>query len=82
MTYVSNHLSLVEQHSQDAYSISERTAQFLAAGGTVAHLPSPPLNHLPPPRSKKIDPETVLKRKPKALTFADRKALRLMADSL
>ena len=56
MTYVSNHLSLVEQHSQDAYSISERTAQFLAAGGTVAHLPSPPRNPLPPPRSKKNRP--------------------------
>ncbi|MBI6563306.1 hypothetical protein YA0745_12060 [Pseudomonas synxantha] len=79
---ISNHLSLVEQQRQHADSISERTAQFLAAGGAVAHLPSPPRNPLPPPRSKKIDPETVLKRKQKALTFADRKALRLMADSL
>ena len=82
MTYVSNHLSLVEQHSQDAYSISERTAQFLAAGGTVAHLPSPPRNPLPPPRSKKIDPETVLKRRQKPISAAERKALRKMADSL
>lgn len=79
---ISNHLSLVEQHRQDANSISERTAQFLSAGGSVAHLPSPPRNPLPPPRSKKIDPETVLKRKPKAISAADRRALRLMADSL
>ena len=79
---ISNHLNLVEQHRPDAESISERIAQYLAAGGRIDQLKSPPRNPLPPPRSKKIDPETVLKRKPKALTFADRKALRLMADSL
>ena len=79
---ISNHLSLVEQHRQHADSISERTAQFLAAGGQIAQLQSPPRNPLPAPRSKKIDPETVLKRKPKAISTADRKALRSMADSL
>ncbi|WP_330207500.1 hypothetical protein [Pseudomonas sp. AM14(2022)] len=79
---ISNHLNLVEQHRQDAYSISERTAEFLDAGGTVAQLPSPPRKPLPPPRSKKIDPETVLKRRPKPISAAERKALRKMADSL
>lgn len=38
---ISNHLSLVEQHRQYADSISERTAQFLAAGGNIAQLPKP-----------------------------------------
>lgn len=57
MTYVSNNLSLVEQHRQDAYSISERTAEFLAAGGTVAQLPSPPRKPLPPPRSTRSIPK-------------------------
>ena len=79
---ISNHLSLVEEQRRHADSISERTAQFLASGGQIAQLRSPPRNPLPPPRSQKIDPETILKRKPKALTAADRKALRLMADSL
>lgn len=79
---ISNHLNLVEQHRQDAYSISERTAEFLDAGGTVAQLPSPPRKPLLPPRSKKIDPETVLKRRPKPISAAERKALRKMADSL
>ncbi|MFJ4130817.1 hypothetical protein [Pseudomonas cyclaminis] len=32
---ISNHLNLVEQQRQHADSISERTAQFLAAGGTI-----------------------------------------------
>ena len=79
---ISNHRSLVEQRRQEADSISEGTAQFLAAGGQIAQLQNPPRNPLPPPRSKKIDPETVLKRRPKALTLEERRTLRKMADSL
>ena len=79
---ISNHLSLVEQHRQDAYSISERTAEFLAAGGTVAQLPSPPRKPLPPPRSTKIDPETILKRRKPAISRAERNALRKLAEAL
>ena len=79
---ISNHLNLVEQHRPDAEAISERVAQFLAAGGQIDQLKSPPRNPLPPPRSKKIDPETVLKRRSKPISAADRKALRKMADSL
>ena len=79
---ISNHLSLVEQHRQDAYSISERTAEFLAAGGTVAQLPSPPRKPLPPPRSTKIDPDTILKRRKPLITRAEREALRKLAEAL
>lgn len=79
---ISNNLNLVEQHRPDAESISERVAQYLASGGQIDQLRSPPRNPLPPPRSKKIDPETVLKRRPKPISAADRKALRKMAESL
>ncbi|MEA1030964.1 hypothetical protein T3A99_20565 [Pseudomonas sp. N-137] len=79
---ISNHLNLVEQHRPDAESIAERIAQYLAAGGQIAELQSPPRNPIPPPRSTRIDPETVLKRKPRKLTLAERRALRKMADAL
>lgn len=79
---ISNHLNLVEQQRQHADSISERTAQFLAAGGTVAQLPSPPRKPLPPPRSTKIDPETILKRRKPPITRAERNALRKLAEAL
>jgi hypothetical protein len=79
---ISNHLNLIEQQRQSAESINDRVAQYLAAGGQIAQLKSPPRNPLPPPRSLKIDPETVLKRKPKGLNWAQRQALRKMADSL
>ena len=79
---ISNHLSMVEAMRKNADSISARTAEFLANGGQIDQLKSPPRNPLPPPRSQKIDPGTVLKRKPKALSAADRKALLKMVGSL
>lgn len=82
MSYVSNHLSLVEQHRQYAESISERTAQFLASGGNVAQVPSLAGNPIPPKRSAKIDPETILKRRKPAITRAERNALRKLAEAL
>lgn len=80
--YVSNHLSLVEQHRQHADSISERTAQFLAAGRNVAQVPSMAGNPIPPKRSAKIDPETILKRRKPAINRAERNALRKLAEAL
>jgi len=79
---ISNHINLIEQQRQNADTISDQVAQYLAAGGQVAQLKSPPRNPLPPPRSQKIDPETVLKRRPKPLSLAERRALRRMAGSL
>ena len=79
---ISNHLNLVEQQRQRAEALSDQVAQFIAAGGQIAQLKSPPRNRLPPPRSNRIDPETVLKRKSKGLSLAERRTLRKMADSL
>ena len=79
---ISNHLNLVEQQRQLAEALSDQVAQFIAAGGQIAQLKSPPRNPLPPPRSNRIDPGTVLKRKPKGLSLAERRTLRKMADSL
>lgn len=79
---ISNHTNLVEQHRPKAEAISDKIAQYLAAGGRIDELKIPPRNPLPPPRSEKIDPETVLRRRPKPISAADRKALRKIADSL
>ncbi|MGY2685056.1 hypothetical protein [Pseudomonas tolaasii] len=79
---ISNHLSLVEQQRKLADSISERTAQFLAAGGRIYQGKSPAINPPPPTRSAKIDPETILKRRKPPFTRAERKALRKLAEAL
>lgn len=79
---ISNHLSMVEHNRPQADGISERIAQFLAAGGHIDELPSPPRNPIPPPRSIRIDPETVLKRKTWNISPAGRKQLRKMAEAL
>lgn len=79
---ISNHLNLVKQHRQHADSISERIAQFLAAGGTIYQGESPAINPPPPKRSTKIDPETILKRRKPPITRAERNALRKLAEAL
>jgi hypothetical protein len=79
---ISNHLSLVEQQRQHADSISERTAQFLAAGGTIYLGESPAINPPPPKRSTKIDPETILKRRKPPISRAERNALPKLAEAL
>lgn len=79
---ISNFLNLVEQQRQLADSISERTAQFLAAGGRIYQGESPAINPPPPKRSTKIDPETILKRRKTPITRAERKALRKIAEAL
>jgi hypothetical protein len=62
--------------------LSIQVQQHLAAGGRITIGESPAINPEPAKRSEKIDPETVLKRKPRKLTLAERRALRKMADSL
>lgn len=79
---ISNHTTLIDQKRQSAADISAQIAQFLAADGKIQILESPPFNPIPPERSKNIDPETILKRKPKGLTLAERRALKRMADAL
>ena len=79
---ISNHLNLVEQQRQHADSISERTAQFLAAGGPIYLGESPSINPPPAKRSTKIDPDTILKRRKPPITRAEREALRKLAEAL
>lgn len=79
---ISNHLNLVEQQRQQADSISERTAQFLAAGGTIYQGESPVIKPPPPKRSAKVDPETILKRRKPTISRAERNALRKFAEAL
>ncbi|WP_138763713.1 hypothetical protein [Pseudomonas lactis] len=79
---ISNHLSLVEQQRQHADSISERTAQFLAAGGTIYLGQSPAINPPPAKRSTKIDPDTILKRRKPPISRTERKALRKLVEAL
>lgn len=79
---ISNHTTLIDQKRQSAADLSAQVAQFIAADGQIHVLESPPINPEPPKRSKNIDPETVLKRKPKGLTLAERRALKRMADAL
>lgn len=60
--------------------IEAAKAAFFMGGRQITELPSRQV--LPPSRKSWIDPETVLKRKRRRPSPADRVALRRMADSL
>ncbi|KQQ60107.1 hypothetical protein ASF84_05190 [Pseudomonas sp. Leaf127] len=75
--------------SNDIIAASERQAQIEAAkvaffnrGGRVKIGPGVPDRPVPAPRSAWVDPETVLKRRRRLPTPAERAVLRRMADSL
>ncbi|MCW0921386.1 hypothetical protein OK411_13445 [Pseudomonas sp. RG1] len=79
---ISLNLNAVRAKQSESERIEAAMADFWARpGGNYQELPTARMKPKPP-RSKKIDPETVLKRRPKPISAAERKALRKMADSI
>ncbi|MHA6138466.1 hypothetical protein ACX3YC_13655 [Pseudomonas mohnii] len=72
----------IEFRREKAQELSRQVEQHIAAGGRFTRSEPAQINPPPAERSTKIDPETVLKRKPKRLNLAERQALRKMVDSL
>jgi len=54
---------------------------FLSQGGSVKSLQSFEFKPLPA-RADRVDPETILKRRKKRLTLAERKILRKLAEAI
>ncbi|PAA14428.1 hypothetical protein [Pseudomonas fragi] len=57
-------------------------AAFFNSGGQITRAGGFPLKPLPPARSDKVDPDTILKRRRKPPTPAERLALRKLAEAL
>ncbi|MEB0226296.1 hypothetical protein [Pseudomonas sp. 10S4] len=79
---ISLNLNAVRVKQTESDRIAAAMADFWTRpGGTFKELP--PVRMEPKPaRREWVDPGTVLKRRPKPISAADRKALRKMADSL
>jgi hypothetical protein len=78
---ISNHLSLIELQRRNAGSIDDQITKYLQKGGRVVHLEAPPFNPIRPPRSTRIDPETILKRKRKSQPHVKRRTRRKAVDT-
>ncbi|CAI8983587.1 DNA methylase [Pseudomonas chlororaphis] len=79
---ISLNLNAVRAKQAESNQIAAAMADFWTRpGGTFRELPSARMEPRPARRDW-VDPETVLKRKPRPLTLAERRALRKMADSL
>lgn len=72
----------IEFRRNKALQLSSQVEQHLAAGGRFSRSEPAQINPLPAERSTKIDPETVLNLRRPAITAADRKALRKLAEEL
>ncbi|MHB2060278.1 hypothetical protein [Pseudomonas monsensis] len=79
---ISLNLNAVRAKQTESDEIAAAVADFWTRpGGTFKELP--PARMKPrPARRDWVDPETVLKRRPKPISAADRRALRKMAESL
>ena len=78
---VTTELSAIQRNSIESARLAAAIAEFERRGGQVAKVSG--FQRQPaPPRKNWIDPDTVLKRKPPALSRSERATLRKMADSL
>ncbi|PRB51211.1 hypothetical protein CQ009_13085 [Pseudomonas sp. MYb2] len=79
---ISLNLNAVRTKQGESDRIAAATADFWSRPGS-SFKKLPPARMKPKPERRDwVDPETVLKRRPKPISAADRKALRKMADSL
>ncbi len=79
---ISLNLNAVRAKQTESEQIAAAMADFWRRpGSTFKELP--PVRMKPrPARRDWVDPETVLKRRPKPISAAERKALRKMADAI
>ncbi|MFJ7281898.1 hypothetical protein [Pseudomonas sp. NPDC099000] len=72
----------IEFRREKALELSSQVEQHLAAGGRFSRSEPANINPEPVERSKNIDPGTILKRRRPAISAAERKALRKLAEAL
>lgn len=72
----------IEFLREKALELTSQVEQHMAAGGRFSRSEPAQINPPPAERSSKIDPETILKRRRPAITAAERKALRKLAEAL
>jgi hypothetical protein len=79
---ISLNLNSVRTKQGESDRIAAATADFWSRPGS-SFKELPPARMKPKPERRDwVDPETVLKRRPKPISAADRKALRKMADAI
>jgi len=75
-------LSAVKENQSKSANLAAAIAEFERRGGLIAKAPGFGGNLIPAVRSTKVDPDTILKRRRKALTFTERKLLREIAEAV
>ena len=79
---ISTNLSAVKENAPRSAKLAAAIAAFEARGGHIAPAPGFFGQPVPAPRSDRIDPETILKRRRKMPTATERRLLRELAEAL
>jgi hypothetical protein len=79
---ISTNLSAVKENQPRSAKLAAAIAAFEARGGHIAAAPGFFGTPVAPGRSTEIDPSTVLKRRRKLPTTAERRVLRELAEAL
>jgi hypothetical protein len=79
---ISINLSAVKENEPRSAKLAVAIAAFEARGGHIAAAPGFFGQPVPPPRSGRIDPETILKRRRKMPTATERRLLRELSEAL
>ena len=74
--------NIIQLNHERQAQLEAAKAAFFNSGGQITRADGFPLKPLPPARSDKIDPDTLLKRRRKPLTPTERKTLRRIAEAL
>lgn len=78
---ISNHLSMIERNCSETARLAAAMAEFESRGGQVARMGGFSGHPIPPARSDKVDPDTILKRRRPSPTQAERKIFRRLAEA-
>jgi hypothetical protein len=79
---ISLELSSIQHNRVESARLTQAMAEYESRGGGITHGACFTGKPIPPKRRDWVDPETVLKRKPRPMSLAERRRLRQMAEAI
>ncbi|MBX8528512.1 hypothetical protein K5D32_02495 [Pseudomonas cichorii] len=79
---ISLELSSIQHNRVESARLAQAMAEYESRGGNITQGSCFTGKPVPPKRRDWVDPETVLKRKPRPMSLAERQRLRQMAEAI
>lgn len=79
---ISLELNSIQHNRVESARLAQAMAEYESRGGNITQGACFTGKPVPPKRRDWVDPETVLKRKPRPISLAERRRLRQMAEAI